>query len=706
MKRIFNNIIKSFSILILAVSISACSSQFANNNQKENNWNVTVSGKIISGVQSAGRSAVTSFSLPSGYTYSVSACFGTASGNPVVYTWDTTSPVNGTVNASTLAYTLELPKPGHWKLILSLVDSSDVASEVLAQEVDITASDTTLTQNLEIKQTFTFGTSSNISLQISKTSASSDIQFVKWHWLDSGITLDDSQKKFDEGVTGNGLTTVTFNYSDVPVGTYNVQFIFTKTNGDEYSFNDVINVSSIFTTDTWYGNSIYLTKDDITNNYSFVVSDELLASQSKYREFKTTATNTPYVLYSKIAAECEEAQWDDNAGVWVEKYSSSYGNAGAKVFSSLSGNETITKPAFNSTNFCFCDDGVFAVEEASGQFWLNKYGEAYAGYTKSGTGINLSTECPGIEELSSITCSDNIVYFFWKKNEGGPDIIMFSAFYDFPSGSNCTIECAQLVSLPLKLALTEENILFYTKADTVNPDKQSLNRALLAINTASDMLSVDFTNEISYTLDASSFDFYCYGDLRFGDLFVQKDSSDIDYVYALVYSFAHCNSMYEYYDYGGGDEGYEPVYSNFSVSNGGVLRFNVPATYDNLTPTGWTTGDTLLGWYTRSGDQDYYDSETGSKKTIEDGRAYTVQPPLNSEQYLFGARKFIAKKPGVIVFTDDGGCFTDDGANDAIKPVNRVVTLDPDNATFSMTNVNVTFETSFKYVNNGFVLEE
>ena len=121
MKRIFNNIIKSFSILILAVSISACSSQFANNNQKENKWNVTVSGKIISGVQSAGRSAVTSFSLPSGYTYSVSACFGTASGNPAVYTWDTTSPVNGTVNASTLAYTLELPKPGHWKLILSLV---------------------------------------------------------------------------------------------------------------------------------------------------------------------------------------------------------------------------------------------------------------------------------------------------------------------------------------------------------------------------------------------------------------------------------------------------------------------------------------------------------------------------------------------------------------------------------------------------------
>ena len=110
-------IIRFFIISSFFLCFTACSDTALNNIPEEGKSNqFTVSGKI----KSDGRSAVSSFSLPSGSHYSVAASFGTPSGEPPVYTWDT-SEIGGEVNSSTSTYSVTLTKAGHWKLILYLV---------------------------------------------------------------------------------------------------------------------------------------------------------------------------------------------------------------------------------------------------------------------------------------------------------------------------------------------------------------------------------------------------------------------------------------------------------------------------------------------------------------------------------------------------------------------------------------------------------
>ena len=717
MKHIYN-ITKLFGILFLFLNFAACSDVDLNNNSEGNKNNrFTVSGKIITDSNNSGRSAITTFSLPEGSGYSIAACFGTADGTPPSYNWDTENQISGTVDNSTLSYSISLTKFGHWKLVLSVIDSDNDCTEIATNEIDISSTHTSIAQDIVIKPDFTTGTTSSINLKISKTVESADIQNVMWHWCDSGVTLEDSTKKFDEGVIENGLSTVTYNFSEVPVGSYNVQFIFSLINGDEYSFRDVINVSNGFVTDSWYGDSVQLIKNESDGTYSFIVSDALFFTQPKYREYKSTEDNTLYLLYSERSKDYKGMQWDDDIGEEAPVFDTKYGAKGAQVFKTLKGGEKITKPNFESTNFCFGDGCLYVVELEAESYKINKYIESYAGYKKSSDSADLSTCCSSSTEFGPITYENGSVYLFYKDNTSKVKLCKLSVNSSLASCSSADCLLDDLTSVPTTIAVTASTnnsnqtsgVLFYS---TNNSGNDILFRQPFTFNEETPEFSLSTTDKKSYELTASNLGFSCYSNIHYGDLIVKENPADSskEYLYALVYSYGLCKSLYTGEEYEG-QMNYKNAYKEIYVSNGGVIKFDVEGTSTAFEPSIWNVNGnptTIFGWSTQTADQDYYDSDEGTPNVIlSSGEVYSAQPqftedandtPIANRDYFYGARKYLARKPNVLVFADDGGFYT--YGVGSIYSQNRVVTLDLSNSTFSITDVNVTFSTNYELISD------
>ena len=130
------------------------------------------------------------------------------------------------------------------------------------------------------------------------------------------------------------------------------------------------------------------------------------------------------------------------------------------------------------------------------------------------------------------------------------------------------------------------------------------------------------------------------------------------------------------------------------LSNGGVLKVDL-ADFKGAFDT-WRNGESILGWY----------KETFLVEGVE--KIASIQAPLNlADKYFYGARRFIAKKPGELIIADDGGYADIDVSEEshtpmqvnASKNMNRVVTVKLSDETISAVEVNVPFEASLD-VNN------
>ena len=94
---------------------------------------------------------------------------------------------------------------------------------------------------------------------------------------------------------------------------------------------------------------------------------------------------------------------------------------------------------------------------------------------------------------------------------------------------------------------------------------------------------------------------------------------------------------------------------------------------------------------------DYYDASQELKGQI------TIQPPLDAENenYFYGPKKFIARKPDELVIADDGGycdIYFDGNGKEKINNcinINRVVTVDLKDESMSAVDVNVSFTDTY-----------
>lgn len=727
MKYIYTKLIKSFTIVTCAVSLlvflTGCSGMAGNNKKEKLQKGCTISGSVAFEGQNtvlSSRSATTSFWLED-YDYEIKAFYNT--------TTNSENEIIGTFNKTTSMYSIEIIRTGTWILQLSSKNKTTEESTVIVEETITVDTFEDTTHNLLIRLGYGEDeTYSSINLDISRASASTDISSVKWTWnsvvgntnsipsyvADWFNALSDTNNNITKAF-GNGENpdTVTFNFTNVPAWAYNVCFTIEKSNGDEYFFNDVINVFQDCITNTWYGDSIQLT-DDGGGNYSFILSDDLLANCQK-RPFKTTETFTPYILYSEEweNRQAAEAKEFDDYGSSILEYYPGYGKAGIQVFDSISEGEKITNPLFTSKNFCFGSDCLYVVQTSDADYIINKYGESeksYSGYSKIGNGINLSEKMRGLvsdaeygnTKIGRMTYLNGKLYFFWYYGYNYEYNYYFSELnltdgnlksictYIYGSQSNNTNFPKFADSIAVKAVEDNAYILFYI--ENVSGSGYYLKKIGFSQNGTE--LDFDTDNKASYALELDN-DTYVpnYITLVFSDLMIQGD-----YVYALMYAKqSNNNIIYTNIEEEGNEQGFDQI-----ICNGGVMRFKISDfSGTNVQPEIWNNNEKILGWNTVEIDnetplylQGEYDSvnERYEYEPISEEK-YLIQPDSETEDVCFYApRRFIAKRPEELVIADDGA-YKDENSN--YFPKNRVVTVNLGTQSISAVEVNVTFTTQF-----------
>jgi hypothetical protein len=770
MKYIYKKIIKYFAVFActvgLLVSFAGCSGITGNNKKQEEKAQkgCTVSGSVVlegQNVLSSARSTTTSFALPEGSEYKIRAYLSSSYNETNnTYTYSISSETLGTFSSSTMSYTIDLLQSGHWKIELCIVKSG-VNTVISATEVDVDSTFENLTnKNLVIKtdfDTYTNGNeeseeviTSSINLEISRNSSSTDISAVKWVWKDvvdlndildlqetpvkisrwfRNLTDDPEDPNYEDypkTITKNFVNNkVTFTFDDVPTWSYNVSFIIVKSNGDEYYFDDVINVFQNFTTDTWYGDSNHLTRNTSTGKYSFIVSDDLLETLQKKGNYAAiTESDTPYVLYSNYEKEAI-ALVSDNGNGGFQYDESDNGVIGTQVFSAINGDEKIENPISSSTNFCFGDNRLYILEtqeggsNSLGLCMLRKYKKSYSGYAKDGIGINIldklgefMTDGSTVSGIGQIAYSNGFICFQWSYFKVGSGTVYNFAVVDASSGqivnSVFTVESI-LSSFIVNTNKTSvdiqgepntkyEGYLYYFDRENYQSPVQL---KVAAITIKSDIESnVQTLDSVTLTGPSNaSFVFQGstlvsntqFGSLGVGDMILQDN-----YLYVLIKFYGAIDAS-TYIKVG--EEEYEP--RKLYTSTGGILKFRVSSTDGSLTQEDWTINgkqQKLLGLYTKEiKEEDNYYTYNWQTGYSEYTAVCALTPPLNSTQvYFYGPKKFIARKPDALVIADDGGYIEEDSDSEYnLTAKNRVVTVNLTDLSLSAVDVKATFSTTF-----------
>ena len=149
----------------------------------------------------------------------------------------------------------------------------------------------------------------------------------------------------------------------------------------------------------------------------------------------------------------------------------------------------------------------------------------------------------------------------------------------------------------------------------------------------------------------------------------------------------------------------EYVLKPIIISNGGIAKIDLANPEEGgIYPFDkWGNNQILLGW--RTG-RIYSDNQGSNPRTVtlppypyndDDGADY------NENDYFYGVRKFVARKPEELVVADDGGYmdieYDEDGnlvlGSVTAENINRVVTVNLASETLSAVDVDVTFDMTF-----------
>lgn len=781
MKYINKKIIKSIAVFACAagllVSFASCTGITGNKKQEEKTQkSCTVSGSVLLEGQNAVssvRSATTSFSIPKGAEYILLAYSATTDPKTGLTTFDPDSETHGTFDSDTMQYSIELLSAGTWSIELSIVNSG-VSAAIAQKMINVDNDLTDLTnEDLVIMAGFNFSingkaetdeiVTSPINLVISRDSSSTDISGIKWVWKEPNnvtqapvkvanwfekLTDDPENSNYEEypkTITKNFVNNkVTFAFEAVPTWSYNVNLIIVKSNGDEYVFNEVINVFQNFTTDTWYGDSIHLTKNPSTGEYSFIVSDELLENLQKTQDnAEMTESNTPYVLYSDIGKEPIALRAEEGSDAKFYYDDSYNGITGVQVFNDIDEDEEITNPISYSSNFCFGNDRLYIMEselddevdEDDHYININKYKKSYSGFVKDGPGIDIieklaipegaeNIQVGQIAYFNGFICfqwsykKDSYIYKFAICNINSGEII--SEEFTVRNIYSCIVVNAKKTNVDVQGEPNTkyEGKLYYIDKDG-NYSPLSLKVASITLKTNIDEYNNETFDSVTLTqsstpvfelsaenLTTSTVSEKEFGSISFGDMILQGN-----YLYALVNCYGGSVAVYKQrFDEQGqpvtdgeDDEFMYDSVSDLYTSTGGVLKFAV-SDDGSLTRENWIIDGNetiLLGLYTQTltAEDNYYSKSYEGWNEVYNpyNGILALQPPLDSTDfYFYGPRKFIARKPDVLVIADDGVFIEDDSYESrALTAKNRVVTLNLNDLSLSAIDVKTTFSMTY-----------
>ncbi len=517
------------------------------------------------------------------------------------------------------------------------------------------------------------------------------IDSVTADWGDGAINNDlAAQNELTAYFTGNSAT-LTMN--NVPSGAYLVTFTFKDASEKTvYSCKEMVNVLPYATTDTWAGNSVYITPDG-----DFLLTQDILDSYASVELY--SPTDTPYVLFSK---HTKKIKTDSQINSQITS------QLGFQVFDTIDNSSTITTSNAAFEAFCFTDNGIWTIEipkDSQGdpleeQTILVQYKQSYDG-SYEGQSVSLQgilTQVTDIEGMNSFNL-DNLY-----------EIVRYLAYKDGVVYLICRFTDNR-PSLLLGIDQNTKNLVYYgTLSDGYMKEADSfiitddyyyygrvnhLGRAPYVIS--GNNITIDASNKDEYLFESENLGFHI---IRFGE--ENPAVSDLQIIdntlYVLIYAYGESKTLYR----DGEDEPTtKEAVESYTTSTGGVSKFDLSAG-KNLAdgPVKWDEDTTILGWYvdpSTKGNQYYSDyGDAYGEYCNGDGLPITMQPPYDPNDsssdasFFYGARRFVAIKPKELVIADDGGYIVSE--NDA-TPKSRVVTIDLETASMSAVDVDVTFNT-------------
>ena len=694
MKNKINRIFETIIITTLLVMLAGCAGA-ASPSAKNADDGFVVIGNIILGTQNTASSRSATASLS-----------GAAASNgsfALIAKKSGLENVEGTVEQTdngTIKYKVSLPEAGTWTFEVTFkVDN--VLSASGSSIVEVTKNNNSL-NTIVLVPVINEDAYGNIKLKIHSTAAS--VQRAEWVWIDQPPS-----RKITNQIQTFEDSTAVFTFERVPAGSYRFKIcIYDSFSNELFSCNEAVTVFQNMLTDSWYGNSIYLKKNNTTGEYSFEITDDLLDSYSPVQELSISETNTPYVLWSNEPVEAIEFSIGD---LGPELTYPSYSNeTGYQVFNSLNGNTSITEPLFEYINdFCFGGSRLWVIDTNN---TLYAYRLSYNGLViDNDSFVNLNEKISSIKsklgemlpnpdsevtepQFTTFTYYNNTLFIVFKIAIYNPkDYYNPYTFYHYFAAYNLSTGTIKVSSDYIAFenirriavsALPDSNpteyVLYYTALDSLYRSIFTISDSDIQFDSEPDDEQFDVNNA---TFFGKEHNIISMSDIKIKQVF--ENNTYKTYLYLLIYARAEtAKTMYN------NSDRLSTIYDRpWYLSNGGVLKFDI--TNSSVSPVNWdNAGTKVLGWYEEESERDYY--MIGDIK-ISQGESFCIQPPLEEQnEYFYGPRRFIAIKPDELVIADDGAYIE---SNDNFEAKNRVVTVNLLDNSISATDVDATFTEKF-----------
>ncbi len=542
-------------------------------------------------------------------------------------------------------FSLTLPSEGTWTLTgtaSALTDENEngIACFTGTTEITVTSGsaldDVVLSLSLD---TGVFSSSSGYTGSVSLVIANETSSISTVTVSAKAIDIDSASFTFSDG-------SATVALPEVPTGSHLVTFIFSDSNGNElYSCTEAVSVFAGFTTDTWVGDSAYIS-DGV-----FTITSDLIES---YGTEIVPATDT--ILYSA-----------DSSGI---------------SYSLSSGDEVCSSLSTSVDSFCFDADGNYyiiaqateATEDTSATYQVySNNANLPSDDTWAGTGaITIDRKTSAFYMLVQSTLAKRPNYI----TSGSPDTYTYALMED-----------NEAISYEVPAYAIYGDVLYIPKL-AVDSDSGGYSITLYT----ADLSDATAISDSSYTVDLTST--ALDGSLELSSPTITDCLYQDGCLYILVRDIETSESS--------------SLYSRGAVVKVNLWN-NAVSTLGLTTENLSTSSSEFYGYcvvnysYMQLYDSATYDESSGGYEvgnpmvfTYNSSSGIDIYAPSDTTatEYFYGPKKFIAVKPKKLIIADDGLAFyTNDDGVFCYKNVNRVVTVDLESFAISKTSaVDCTFE--------------
>ncbi|MBQ7159852.1 MAG: hypothetical protein IJS09_10600 [Treponema sp.] len=619
--------------VILLAFLAGCSDLQDNKTAVTSATACTVSGNVFVGSQSgattsallspaenpSARTATSSLSTTS-LTFRTYAFKGTG------IELNQSEVVNGIFDAANMTYSISLPTYGAWTVFVASSDSTlkGFTEVFVSEEYDALPN-----KDIALQPNFSTDETQLGSIELSIKDESEKLSKVTY----SGTVFSTSSGNINSLQQTKSVSftsgTATIALDDVKPNSYEVTFLFEDSKGNVlYKCKEAVNVFGGFKTDTWFGEGKHITKNQQTNLYEFVITDELISAYGTEIVPNTTLSQ---------AYACAV----DNSG---NEYYLDAADSKKVIKSTKSSDWSITTaaPDTNSYNNKY----LIAVDRATDTLWFYALYDStmhFYGYK------NISTTTPTEPDYnyiatafhkdttgnSEITLSvfdvyDGVFYVAGKSGNSSGYLVCVKPEECFDEGSDTNFTSRGSIDLKLP----EAGLTNYPSINDILYQDGNVYLLVSELNTSIDE---NIPGDVSYC-------FISRGAVIRVNLWNKSVSAPMGLVTTPIDTSA--GYMYAYYS---SQDGHFFTSNTYTEEN--WLKVSCSSTNMNSYISGQTIAQTLPKLYAPS--------------SAEDKTAF------------FGPQKFIAVKPKKLVIGDGGlAFFTDDNNGYRYKNANRDVEVD------------------------------